>query len=254
MQHNITIAANKSIYFASDFHLGAPNFEQSLLREKKIVRWLNDIKPTCQALYLVGDIFDFWFDYGKVAPIGFTRLLGKLAEFTDHNIPVYLFTGNHDLWNFNYLEQELNVNVLREKLEININNKKLLIAHGDGLGPNDKAYKRLKKIFSNKLCQFLFKWLHPNVGVSLAHWWSRNDLSQYNGTTMQFFGEKEWLIQYAHYKLTQQSIDYFIFGHRHIPLIHSLNEKSKVVMLGDWINHFTYAKMTAEQIELLNYE
>jgi len=251
---DIKIKPNKAIYFASDFHLGAPNFEDSLIREKKIVKWLKQIMPTCQSLFLVGDVFDFWFEYGKVVPKGYTRLLGKLAEFTDNDIDVFMFTGNHDLWMFDYLSNELNVSIIKERSQIKVNNKNILLAHGDGLGPGDENYKMLKKVFSNKFCQFLFKWLHPNLGIALAQKWSLNDLSQYNGEIKQFLGEKEWLVQYAHQKFKQFPFDYFIFGHRHIPLIYSLNEESNVVLLGDWINHFTYLEMSNNNFELLNYD
>lgn len=246
---------NQYIYFASDFHLGAPNAKQSLEREKKVVAWLNQIKPSCAALYLMGDVFDFWFDYGKVIPKGFSRLLGKLAELRDEKIPVYFFTGNHDLWMFNYLEDELNIPIIRNKIELEIENKKLFLAHGDGLGPNDKGYKRLKKVFTNPVLQFMFKWfIHPNIGIWVAQKWSTFNKPQYKGEVTKFLNEEEWLVQYARRKLEKQHYDYFVFGHRHAPIIYKLNENSKYVNLGDWINHFTYAKFDGKNMELLTFE
>jgi len=250
---SLKLAENKSIYFASDFHLGAPNQEQSRLREQKIVQWLEEIKPDCSTLYLMGDVFDFWFDYGSVIPAGYTRLLGKLAAFRDDKIPVYFFTGNHDIWMFNYFEDELNIPILRKPTVIEVENQKLFLAHGDGLGPNDKGFKRLKKIFTNPFCQFLFSWLHPKIGMWVAHKWSNTDISQYNGRKVPFLGEQEWLVQYARKKLTEQAIDYFIFGHRHTPVKYQLNNKSTYINLGDWINHNSYAKFNGQQMELLFY-
>jgi len=251
----LQLQENKYIYFASDFHLGAPNAAQSLIREKKVVAWLEQIKPSCAALYLMGDVFDFWFDYGKVIPKGFSRLLGKLAELREEKIPVYFFTGNHDLWMFNYMEDELNIPIIRNRLELEIGNKKLFLAHGDGLGPNDKGYKRLKKIFTNRMLQFMFKWfIHPNIGVWIAQKWSTTGKQQYKGVETKFLNEEEWLVQYARKKLEQQHYDFFVFGHRHTPIIYELNENSKYINLGDWINHFTYAKFDGNDMELIKYE
>ena len=161
------------IYFASDLHLGVPNKEKSLEREKRFVKWLDEIKSDASAIYLVGDVFDFWFEYKKAVPKGYVRLLGKLAEISDSGIDIHFFTGNHDMWVFDYLEKEINLKIYREAHEITINGKSFLIGHGDGLGPHDKGYKFIKKIFSNKLCQWLFARVHPNLGISIAEYWSR---------------------------------------------------------------------------------
>jgi len=249
----VQLPKNKFVYFASDFHLGAPDAKSSLLRERKVVNWLSDIKPNCAALYLMGDIFDFWYDYGAVVLAGYTRLLGKLAEFTDADIPVYYFTGNHDMWMFNYLKDELNITILRKAMNLTINNKQFHIAHGDGLGPGDGAYKLLKQVFSNKICQWLFGWLHPRIGIWLANSWSLSGNQQYKGQTHSFKKEEEWLVQYARQKLNNNNFDYFIFGHRHTPVIYALNKNSTYINLGDWINHFTYAKFNGKTVELLQY-
>jgi len=249
----VQLPKNKYVYFASDFHLGAPDAKSSLLRERKVVNWLDSIKPTCAVLYLMGDVFDFWYDYGVVVPAGYTRLLGKLAEFTDDGIAVYYFTGNHDMWMFNYLKEELNITVIRQAMDVTFNNKKFHLAHGDGLGPGDGAYKFLKKVFRNKICQWLFGWLHPRIGIWLARTWSLNGNKQYNGATHSFKNEEEWLVQYARQKLTNNNFDYFIFGHRHTPVAYPLNSKSTYINLGDWINHFTYAKFNGKKVEVLKY-
>jgi len=249
----VQLPKNKFVYFASDFHLGAPDAKSSLLRERKVIAWLTDIKPNCAALYLMGDVFDFWYDYGAAVPAGYTRLLGKLAEFTDAGIAVYYFTGNHDMWMFNYLKDELNITVIRKPMNVTINNKQFHLAHGDGLGPGDGAYKLLKIVFTSKLCQWLFGWLHPRIGIWLARKWSISGNQQYNGLTHSFKGEKEWLVQYAQLKLTNNTIDYFIFGHRHTPVVYPLNKNSTFINLGDWINHFTYAKFNGKTVELLHY-
>jgi UDP-2,3-diacylglucosamine pyrophosphatase LpxH len=158
----------KNIYFASDFHLGAPNHESSLIREKSIVSWLDHIKDDAAEIYLVGDLFDFWFEYKRAIPKGFVRLQGKIAELTDKGIPVHIFTGNHDMWIFDYLPKELGVSLFRKPIEREFFGKRYLIGHGDGLGPGDRGYKFLKKVFANKFCQWCFARLHPNFGIWLA--------------------------------------------------------------------------------------
>jgi len=221
-----------------------------------VVRWMDSVKDKAEAIYLVGDVFDFWFDYGSVIPKGYTYLLAKLRELRDMNIPIFFFTGNHDMWMFSYFEDEFDIPIFRDKKELSLNGKSFLVAHGDGLGPGDKNYKRIKKIFSNKICQFLFKWLHPNIGIWIARRWSLADPKQYHGELEHFLGkEKEWLTLYdAEKKLEEKHYDYFIFGHRHIPLKLKLNDKSTFICLGDWINHFTYASYDGKEVELCYFE
>lgn len=251
-QISVSIPKDKQIYFASDFHLGTLPAQESLLREQKIVRWLNSIKNSTAALFLVGDVFDFWFDYKQAIPKGATRLLGKLAEFTDSGIPVHIFTGNHDLWMFDYLETELNVIIHRKQLIINVNDKKIFVAHGDGLGPKDKKYKLLKKIFTFPFFQWCFRWLHPDIGILIARKWSNN--SKTNPEWEKYLGEeKEWLILYAKRKLEQSHYDYFIFGHRHLPLEIDLGEKSKYFNLGDWMVNYTYLKYDGNEATILRF-
>lgn len=245
--------SKNKIYFASDFHLGAPTEESSLKREKLIVKWLEEIRSDAAEIYLVGDLFDFWFEYNTTVPRGFTRFLGKLAELSDSGIPIHIFTGNHDMWMFGYLEKELNITLHREPIVRVYSAKKFFIGHGDGLGPGDNGYKFIKKIFANKLCQWLFAKLHPDWGIKLAIYWSGTSRASNNDDV--FLGkEKEWLFQFAQEKLKTESIDYFIFGHRHLPLDLELGNNSRYTNLGDWISHHTYAVFDGEKLELKKYD
>lgn len=247
----LSVPKGKKVYFASDNHLGAPTMEESSVREKKFVAWLDLVKTDAAAIFLLGDLFDFWFEYTTVVPKGFTRTLGKLAEITDSGIPVYYFVGNHDLWMDGYFEQELNIPVFRKPQGYNINNTSFFIGHGDGLGPGDKGYKRMKKVFTNPLSKWFFRWLHPDLGVKLAQYLSvKNKLISGEGD-VEFLGEeKEWLVQYSKRKLEGGHYDYFVFGHRHLPLEIALNEKSTYVNLGDWISYFTYGVFDGEKLSL----
>jgi len=249
----VSTTTGANIYFASDFHLGAPNHEQSLLREKKVVRWLHSIQPYCKELYLLGDIFDFWFEYKRVVPQGFVRLLGKLAAFHDAGIPIHFFTGNHDLWVRDYLEKELGFQIYRDPIERNIGEKKFFIGHGDGLGPGDKTYKVLRKVFHNPLAKWAYRWVHPDLGIKLANYWSRSSRNSQDEAKMES-PESEWLFQFAREKLKDQHYDYFVFGHRHLPLNLAINNQSKYINLGDWISHFSYAKFDGKDLELLFFE
>ncbi len=245
------------IYFASDFHLGAPNADISLKREKCIVRWLNSIQHDAEAIYLVGDVFDFWFDYKRVVPKGYVRLLGKLAELRDQNIPIYFFQGNHDLWMFNYFQEEFSIPIYSHPIRKKIKGKEFFIGHGDGLGPHDKGYKRMKKVFTNPVCQWLFSKVHPDLGIRIAQFWSGKSRDQNEKTPESFLGrEKEWLYQYASKKLNESpEIDYFIFGHRHLPLDLVLeNKKSRYINLGEWMNFNSYAVFDGEQLEINYFE
>lgn len=239
------------IFFLSDFHLGAPDQTQSLKREKRIIAFLDQIKNRTEKLFLLGDMFDFWFEYRKVVPKGYVRLLGKLAEFSDAGIPVYFFTGNHDMWVKDYFQQELNMTVLQHPTEFEFNGKTFLIGHGDGLGPGDHGYKRLKKIFRNPACQWLFGLLPPALGIGIADYFSKSSRAKTGMTEQQFLGEeKEWLIHYCREQLQQKHRDYFVFGHRHLPIDFQLNEKSRYINLGDWIHHFSYAVFDGHRMEL----
>lgn len=250
----MTQATAKNIYFLSDFHLGAPNFSDSLLREKKIVAFLDSIKNNTTEVFILGDMFDFWFEYKNTVPKGFTRILGKLAELTDSGIVIHFFVGNHDMWMKDYFKTELNIKVYFEPIITERFGKKLYIAHGDGLGPGDKGYKFLKKIFRNKICQWMFGILHPTWGIGLANYFSRKSREKTGTADAHFLGEEnEWLFIYSKEQLQKQPIDYFIFGHRHYPIKLAI-ENSYYVNLGDWINNFTYVVLNNETLELKKWE
>lgn len=241
----------KKIYFISDFHLGAPDKEKSLEREKRIVRWLEMVRKDAAEIYLMGDVFDFWFEYKHAVPRGYVRLLGKLAELSDDGIKLHYFTGNHDMWVFDYLPKEIGVIIYREPVSRVINNKHFYIGHGDGLGPGDHGYKFIKKVFANPVCQWLFARLHPNFGIPLARYFSRKSRVATGTTDEKFLGEeKEWLVVYSKEMLQKKHYDYLIFGHRHLPLDIIVGERSRYINLGEWLNYNTYGVFDGEELKL----
>ncbi|MFZ4523470.1 MAG: UDP-2,3-diacylglucosamine diphosphatase [Bacteroidales bacterium] len=247
------------IYFASDFHLGIPNHESSMIREKKLVAWLEMARADAAEIYLMGDLFDFWFEYKTAIPRGYARLLGKLAEITDSGIPVHLFRGNHDMWAFNYLSEELNIQLHRDPEFREFNGKHFYLAHGDGLGPGDNGYKFIKMVFANKVNQWLFRQIHPDFGIRMALYWSRKSRSA--------SVEKEKRQEDITLKLIQQRItvhsnellkqhpelDFLIYGHYHYPIDTTLSPKSRQLVLGDWITHFTYAVFDGSSCQLKSF-
>ena len=254
--HILDVPVGKEVFFASDFHLGAPDYATSRTREQKIVQWLDSIKTRATAVFLVGDIFDFWFEYATVVPRGYVRLLGKIAEFTDAGIPVYFFTGNHDMWMYDYFPTEIGVTVFCEPQVWQINGTHLLIGHGDGLGPGDYFYKFLKQVFRNPVCQWLFARLHPNFGFGLASYLSRRSRARNlkKGGDEHFLGEeKEWLIQFCKTTEATQHFDYYVFGHRHLPLAYPITTESTYINLGEWFKSCTYAVWKEDKIVLLTF-
>ncbi len=239
------------IYFASDFHLGSPNLEESHKREKLIVQWLTEIEKDAKAVYLVGDVFDFWFEYKKVIPKGFIRFLGKLAELTDNGIAVHFFVGNHDLWLRDYLETEVGIKVHHNNIIIKEGGKEIFIGHGDGLGKGDYFYKFLRKIFTSKICQWAFARLHPNFAFSLAHTWSKSGHKSKGGNFIS--AEKEILFGYCQKQQTTNPVNYYVFGHRHFPLELKVDEKATYINTGDWLRHYTYAILDNGRLELKTY-
>jgi len=243
----------KHIYFASDFHLGAPTYAESRKRETRIVSWLNFIEPSCSELFLMGDVFDFWFEYGKVIPKGFIRLQGKLAQMADAGIKIYFFKGNHDMWVNDYFTKEIGLEIISDELIIERNSKKFYLHHGDGLGPGDAKYKFLRKVFRNPFCQWLFSLLPPKMGMFVANGWS-NKSRKIGDKKVVFLGdEREWLAIFAKEQLQKQHFDYFIFGHRHLPLDIKLSEHSRYVNTGEWLNYNSYAVFDGEELRLEYY-
>ena len=248
------ISTRKKIFFLSDLHLGAPDAALSLQREKLAVQFLDEIKYEAHTIFIVGDLFDFWYEYRMVVPRGYVRILGKIAELTDAGINVHFFVGNHDMWMKGYLQKELNVPVYFEPKEFDFWGKQFLIGHGDGLGPGDHGYKALKKVFRNPVCQWLFGILPPFFGIGLANYSSRRSREATGSIEEKFLGEeREWLITYAKDVLKEKKIDFFVFGHRHLPIDHRLNNESRYINLGDWIRYFTYAVFDGEQMTLKAY-
>ncbi len=246
----------KKVYFASDFHLGIPNPAESRAREKRLVQWLSEVQKDAALLFLVGDIFDVWFEYKHVIPKGFTRFLGKLASLRDGGLQIEAFTGNHDLWMRGYFEEELDIPVHHAPIERTINGKRFFIGHGDGLGPGDHGYKLLKKVLSNRATQWLYRRLHPDTGVGLATWASRKGPKHAGEEVKDVFRgpEKEWLVQFCLETLQQRPMDYFIFGHRHLAIDYPLPGGSRYLNLGDWITFNTYAVFDGENLSLKTFQ
>lgn len=248
------IPPGKKIYFLSDFHLGTPDAASSLQREKLIVTFLDEIKDQAHSIFIVGDLFDFWYEYRTVVPKGYVRILGKMAELSDAGIALHFFVGNHDMWMNTYFQRELQIPVYFEPQQFRFNGKKFLIGHGDGLGPGDHGYKALKKLFRNPVAQLMFGILPPAIGVGVANYFSRKSRTKQTGEEDHFLGEEnEWLLVYAKEILQHEHYDYFVFGHRHLPIDFRLQNGSRYVNLGDWIKYFTYAEFDGKNISLLAY-
>lgn len=247
--------STKNIYFLSDFHLGAPDAATSLEREKRICRFLDSIKEQASSIFIVGDLFDFWFEYSTVVPKGYVRILGKLAQLTDSGIDVHFFVGNHDMWMKNYFQTELNIPVYFEPKTFVFNDKKFLIGHGDGLGPHDIGYKMMKKVFRNPVSQWLFGIFPPYLGMGMANYFSRKSRAKTGKVDEIFLGEEnEWLAIYSKDILKKESYDYFVFGHRHLPIdLELLGGKSRYVNLGEWIKYDSYAMFDGEELTLKYY-
>lgn len=247
---------DRSIYLASDMHFGAGGPALSLPRERHFVRWLDEIAHDARAIYLLGDVFDFWFEYKKAIPKGQVRLLGKLAELSDKGIDIHIFTGNHDLWLADYFPNELGIEVHTGPVLREWFGNRYFLAHGDGLGPGDHGYKAMKKVFLNPVSRWLFRWLHPDLGIGLARWAS--SLSNHhdyavpaNSPEVELLGEKEWLYQFAHQHLASHpGINFFVFGHRHALIDEQIGEQTRIILLGDWIQYHSFLKISPDGTEL----
>ncbi len=253
-QIEIDLSGNKKLYFASDFHLGVPNLESSQGRERKLIRWLDFIASDAHTIFLLGDIFDFWFEYKKVVPKGFVRFLGKLATLSDNGTKIVLFKGNHDMWMFDYLQKEIGCTVYSDTLNIQSGDKKLHVGHGDGLGPGDRSYKFLRKIFRNRICIWLFRILPTRLGMGIAHYWSKQSRISNSERNEEFKGEKEFLLSYCRKMEENQHFDYYIFGHRHLVIDMEINNNSRYVNLGEWVNDSKYAVFDGERLSLETFK
>jgi len=242
------------IYFASDLHLGMYPPEESKKREKLFVQWLEQIRNDALELWLLGDVFDYWFEYRKVVPRGFTRFLGKLAALSDEGVKIHLIPGNHDIWAFNYLPQEIGLEVHPGPVERNWNSHLFYLGHGDGLHRGDWKYRFLQGMFKNRLLQWLYARIHPNGSITFAHWWSKKSRLNH-GIFDEFLGaDQEHQIQFARKKLEENpAIEFFVFGHRHIPFDIRVGESCRVFCLGDWIGNFTYGVFDGEEFQLKKF-
>jgi UDP-2,3-diacylglucosamine hydrolase len=242
-------------YFASDFHLGTDALLSSIERERMIVKWMDSIADDAGQIFLVGDVFDYWFEYKKVIPKSYSRLFGKIAELKDSGIPIFYFTGNHDMWMFKYMEEEFGIPILREPVTRIIAEKKFFIGHGDGLGPGDQGYKLIKSVFSNPVCQHMYSWLHPDIGIPMMRFFSGTSRKS-NPSATDFYGtDQEWLVQFCENQLEKEEVDYFVFGHRNLPINFTLkNGRSRYINLGDWLVHQSYATFDGNNLELQFFE
>ena len=246
----------KNVYFLSDAHLGSLAIPHGRTQERRLVRFLDSIKEKAEAIYLMGDLFDFWNEYRYVVPKGYTRFLGKLSELTDQGVEVHFFVGNHDLWTYGYLEQECGLIVHQKPITTEILGKVFFLAHGDGLGDPDPLFRFLRRLFRNTFCQHLLNALHPRWGMSLGLNWAKHSrMKRADGKEMPYLGEeKEYLVRFTKaYMKEHQDIDFFIYGHRHIELDRMLSHKTRMLILGDWIWQFTYAVFDGEHLFMEQY-
>ena len=244
----------KKIYFASDFHFGIPDHASSLEREKRLVAWLDEVKKDASRIFLMGDIFDFWFEYRYTVPKGFIRLLGAFMEVRDDGIPVTFFTGNHDMWMFRYFQEEFGIPVYRNPASFRINDKKFLIGHGDGLGPGDRKYKIIKRFFENPFYQWVFKWIHPDIAFRIAHRYSSKSRMINLAKDSEFKGDNEWLYQYCLEIEKLNHHDYYIFGHRHLPFSLEISSNSYYLNIGDWIHSFTFGEFHDNEVRIKKFK
>jgi len=248
------MAIRNKLYFASDFHLGTGTYASAREREKRLVRWLELIKADAAEVFLMGDVFDFWFEYKTVVPKGYIRFLGKLAELADAGVKLWMFKGNHDMWMFDYFERELGATIISNEMEIERNGKKFYLHHGDGLGPGDNFYKFLKRFFRSRFCQWLFARIHPNLGVGIANYWSTHSRIANLNNEHHKPGEQEWLVKFSNELLQTHFYDYLVFGHRHLPLDIQLNAQSRYINLGEWVNACSYAVFDGQTLRLEYFE
>ncbi|MEN9699101.1 MAG: hypothetical protein RLZZ301_299 [Bacteroidota bacterium] len=246
-------SAGTSLYFVSDIHLGAPDAASSLQRERALIQWLDTVSTDAKAIYIIGDLFDFWFEYKHVIPKGFVRLQAKIAQLTDAGIDIHFFKGNHDMWAFQYFQEELGVQLHAHEHVFDAEGKRFFVHHGDGLGPGDYKYKFLKAFFRSRLCIWLFARLHPNFGIGLARFFSGSSRKSGTAKDRIYKGkENEWLYVFAQELEAKHHHDYYIFGHRHLPLDLSL-KNARYVNTGEWLSAFTFARFRQQELELLHW-
>lgn len=243
------------IFLASDLHLGVPSKGESREREMRFIQWLDFIQPDCQELYLMGDIFDFWFEYKKVVPKGFVRVLGKLAELHDNGIPIHFMIGNHDLWVRDYFSDELGWNIHKQAITREFYGRKFFLHHGDALGPGDQMYKIVRWFFHSAFMQWSFRQIHPDLGIGIADYFSRRSRKSNMSADKQDYGDQEFLIRFC--KAHQESnphIGGYIFGHRHMPRLFDVLPGKLYINLGDWVHYDTYLEIGPERVSLRSFD
>lgn len=256
-------------YFVSDVHLGL-DYNHPREREKQFSSFLLGLPPNTKALFLLGDIFDFWYEYKNVIPRNFTRTLGAMAQLVDRGIEVYFFNGNHDVWTYGYFEGELGIKMREQPFVIELEGKRFCLGHGDGLGKGDFGYKMLKGMFTNRFLQLLFSGIHPRWAFLLGHGWSKHnrlargcEAERKGGAKQihnyQFRGEDERIVKFANEFQTHfqqqtmcesaaEQIDYFIFGHFHTPTRMPLKAGGEICILGEWIHSCVYLVFDGETL------
>lgn len=250
---DLELLPGKQLFFASDFHLGLGSRSESLAREMRVVEWLREIAPKAGAIFLMGDLFDYWYEFRKVVPAGFVRFLGTIAQITDQGIPVYFFPGNHDLWAFRYLEEEVGMHIIRQGIFTHLYGVPFYLGHGDGLGVAEKRYRLMKACFSNPTLQWLFSKIHPDWNLALGQTWSKHSRLA-KGVYTPFLGrEKEFQITFAEKSLQSQYSRFFVMGHRHLPMDVHLANDSRLIGLGEWIHACTYAIFDGQEMTLHSY-
>ncbi|WP_258103885.1 UDP-2,3-diacylglucosamine diphosphatase [Marinoscillum sp. MHG1-6] len=248
------IPKDKKVFIASDFHLTGVPSDMESERESLAVRWLEMIKEDAAAIILAGDVFDFWFEYQTVVPKGAIRLIGKLAEIADYGIPIIFFKGNHDLWLKEYFEKEIGAIIYGSPQSFQVGNQKIMIGHGDGLGPGDRKFKMIKKVFTFGLNKWLFRWMHPDIGMKLGRYWSKKSWTKNMSRPDPYLGEREPLYLWCKEKESTEHHDYYIFGHRHLQYEMPINETAKYINLGDWLNDRTYVAIDSTEVKVLKIE
>lgn len=247
--------AEKLVYFLSDAHLGSRAIGDPRAHERKLVSFLDSIKDKAAAIYLLGDMFDFWFEYRTVVPKGHVRFLGKIAEIADSGVEVHFFAGNHDMWVRDYLATEIGATIHLGPLRTQIGGKSLYLAHGDGLGKGDRGYKILRWIFTNRALRFLFALLHPDTALWLAHKWSNHSRASKGLVASEFDPQRDIIYRYAAGIESERHTDYYIFGHRHLAVDRPVGDAgARFLFLGDWLTLFTYAVLDQSGLRLERFE
>lgn len=242
------------IYFISDAHLGSQVITNNRKHEQKLVRWLEMVRKDATAIYLLGDMFDFWFEYKTVVPKGYVRFLGKLAELVDAGIEIHFFIGNHDIWTFGYLENEVGLIVHKGPFVTRLGNKTFYMAHGDGLDSRDHGYHFIRHIFHSKTAQKLFGYVPPRLGQGLGYTWSKNNRKKILHLENKYLGENdETIVVFAKQYAENNEVDFLIFGHRHIFLDLEIKNRKRVIILGDFVGIYSYGVFDGEDFRLEYY-